>query len=233
MISIRKAEDRGLTRNQWLNSFHSFSFGEYYDASFMGFENLRVINEDIIQPATGFGVHPHRDMEIITYVVEGALQHKDSLGTGSIIKPGEIQRMSAGTGIRHSEVNHSSTDYLHLLQIWILPEQQNLPPSYEQKTISKINNKLILIGSKNSSNSSPFSVRIHQDVELYVGYLTTNAIIEYVFSPSRTGWLQLVKGKVHINSSELVAGDGCAITEENQIKIECVEDAELLLFDLG
>jgi redox-sensitive bicupin YhaK (pirin superfamily) len=229
MINIRKAQDRGLTQTDWLKSFHTFSFADYYDPAFMGFADLRVINEDTINAAEGFGTHPHNNMEIITYVVAGSLEHKDSMGTGSTIKPGEIQRMSAGTGITHSEFNHSKNDALHLLQIWILPNQKQLKPEYEQKPIHKKINEFILIGSNNPTENA---VTIHQDVQLYVAYLSRDAVLTHNFKTDRNGWLQLIKGKIDINGQIISAGDGVAIVAENQIKIHCLEDAELLLFDL-
>jgi quercetin 2,3-dioxygenase len=229
MIFIRKSHDRGNSRIDWLNSFHTFSFADHYDPKFMGFGHLRVINEDTVQPGNGFGRHPHRDMEIISYVIEGSLEHKDSIGTGSIIKPGEIQRMSAGTGVEHSEYNHSLIDELHFLQIWIIPEKKGLIPGYEQKAISKSNNKLILIGSRNESSGA---ITIHQNVELFVAYLTKNHSIQHDFKNGRQGWLQLIKGTIDLNGQQLSAGDGAAITSENKIQIQCLQDAELLLFDL-
>jgi len=230
MITIRKSSERGHSQIGWLNSFHTFCFADYYDPHFMGFGSLRVINEDIVQPGRGFAKHPHQDMEIITYIVEGALEHKDSLGTGSIIKPGEIQRMSAGTGVAHSEVNPSQTESVHLLQIWLLPETKGLQPSYEQKTISTKTNELILIGSPEGSDQA---VVIHQDVELFVSYLKQNHSLAHAFKKGRKGWLQLIKGKIDLNEYTLSAGDGVAITEEEMIEINCLEDAELLLFDLA
>ncbi len=231
MITIRKAVDRGLTEIEWLVSHHTFSFGEYYDPVYMGFNSLRVINQDIVQPGKGFETHEHREMEIISYVIEGALQHKDSIGTGSIIKPGEIQRMSAGTGVAHSEFNASKTDPVHFLQIWIKPNQTGLEPSYEQKTLpqSKMN-ELILIGSPIGGEQA---ITIHQDVYLYVAYLDKNNTIEYEFKNDRKGWFQLIKGKIKLNGEELEAGDGAMLIEEVNISIECLEEAELLLFAMG
>jgi redox-sensitive bicupin YhaK (pirin superfamily) len=229
MINIRKADERGKTQIDWLESHHSFSFGDYYDQSYMGFSDLRVINEDFINANRGFGAHPHKNMEIITYVVEGALEHKDSLGTGSIIRPGEIQRMSAGTGIQHSEFNPSNHHSLHLLQIWILPETIGITPGYEQKQINKINNQLILIGSQDIKEEA---VTIHQDVKLFVAFLTSNHSVSYDFKQQRQGWIQLIKGQIEINGQALSAGDGASISRENTITITCLQDAELLFFDL-
>lgn len=228
MITIRKSADRGNSQIGWLNSYHTFSFGEYYDPSFMGFGSLRVINEDSVKPSFGFGNHPHNNMEIISYVIEGSLEHKDSMGTGSVIRPGEIQCMSAGTGIEHSEFNHSKTDILHFLQIWIIPEKQHLQPSYEQKTIPQEPNKLILIGSPNGGNNA---ITIHQNVKLFVAYLTDNNVLDYTFE--KKGWIQLVKGKIDVNNQLLSAGDGAAITDKTTVKIISKENVEFLLFDLG
>lgn len=229
MIYIRKSNERGNTRIDWLNSYHTFSFGNYYDPGFMGFASLRVINDDIIQPGFGFGRHPHDNMEIITYVVEGALEHNDSMGTGSVIKPGEIQIMSAGTGIEHSEFNHSKTDKLHLLQIWIIPDKSNLTPSYQQEKIKKVNNQFVLIGSKEKAEGV---VLINQNVKLYAAYLTKNHELDYPLENGRVGWLQLIKGKLKLNNHEISAGDGVAIQGE-KIHLTCLEDAELLFFNLS
>lgn len=229
MIIIRKAQQRGNSQTGWLNSYHTFSFADYYDPKYMGFSSLRVINEDTVQPAMGFGRHSHNNMEIISYVVDGALEHKDSLGTGSTIRPGEIQRMSAGTGIQHSEFNHSDSELLHFLQIWIIPEKDGLTPGYEQKKIPTISNQLILIGAKEQHHDA---ILIHQDVKLYVAYLGKGNSLSHEFKPHRRGWLQLVKGKITLNGQELTAGDGAAITQEAIINIDGIENAELLLFEL-
>jgi redox-sensitive bicupin YhaK (pirin superfamily) len=230
MIQIRKNQDRGNSKIGWLNSYHTFSFSDYHDARFMGFGNLRVINEDTVQAGYGFGKHPHSDMEIISYVIDGSLEHKDSMGTGSIIKPGDIQRMSAGTGVEHSEFNPSATDPVHFLQIWIIPEKRGLRSGYEQKAIPRSSNKLILIGARDGRDGA---VTIHQDVELYAAYLTQKTVISYEFKPGRRGWLQLIKGSLNLNGELLSAGDGAAITDENKIAVECLQDAEFLLFDLS
>ena len=230
MINIRKNSERGITQLEWLESFHTFSFSDYYDSRFIRFSSLRVINEDTIHPSTGFGRHPHHDMEIITYVVEGSLEHKDNMGSGSIIRPGEIQRMSAGSGIEHSEYNHSSSDRLHLLQIWILPEEKNLKPNYEQKTYPQNKNEFILIGARDGGENA---VTIHQDVELYVAHLTQNKSIQYDFQTQRSGWIQLIKGQIDLNGLKLSAGDGASITGEHKIEIKCIVDAELIFFNLN
>lgn len=229
VIYIRKAHERGLSNAGWLNSFHTFSFGEYYDEGFMGFDHLRVINEDTVQAGQGFGTHPHRDMEIISYVVEGELAHRDSLGTGSVIRPGEIQLMSAGTGVSHSEFNHSKSSPLHFLQIWIIPGQAGLKPGYQQITIQKIPNQLILIGSPDGREGS---IVIHQAVDLYAAYCEKGESIQHTFKEGHKGWLQLVKGEVSLNGESLSAGDGAAIVDVAQIQIDAVTDVEWLLFDM-
>lgn len=230
MITIRRADERGETSFDWLTSYHTFSFADYYDPAVMGFGHLRVINEDIIKPARGFCQHAHKDMEIITYVVSGSLEHKDSLGNGSVIKPGEIQRMSAGTGIEHSEFNHSKSDPLHLLQIWILPDKTDITPSYEQKTIPKSMNQLILIGSMETKLNT---VTIHQDVNLFVAYMTANHAISHSIRNGRRVWLQLIKGEIDVNGEHLSPGDGFGIRDKPKMTMKCLQDAEFLLFDLN
>jgi quercetin 2,3-dioxygenase len=229
MILIRKSAERGHSQIGWLDSFHTFSFGQYYDPKFMGYGNLRVINQDTVQAGNGFGKHPHENMEIISYVIDGELEHKDSMGTGSIIKPVEIQRMSAGTGVEHSEFNHSKTEPLHFLQIWIIPEKDGIKPGYEQKSIPKINNQFILIGSPEKNENA---ITIHQNVKLFAAYLSAKHALQYEFKNGHGGWLQLIKGKISINGLELSAGDGAAIADEKQISIESHEQAEFLFFDL-
>ncbi len=229
MIKIRLAEDRGHTQLNWLDSFHTFSFGEYFDPEQMGFSHLRVINDDKIKPGMGFDMHGHRDMEIISYVIAGELAHQDSLGNGSVIRPGEIQRMSAGTGIRHSEFNPSKTEEVHLLQIWITPNQTGLKPSYEQKLIPAGQNRWIELASPNQQTSL---ITIHQDVFLYAAHLSQSEVIGYTFKPQRCGWIQLAKGKISLNGVILSAGDGAALIDESFIQVTCLEEAELLLFDL-
>ncbi|WP_131782436.1 pirin family protein [Legionella gresilensis] len=229
MITTYKSNKRGHSQLGWLDSYHTFSFGSYYDPKFMGFGHLRVINEDTVKPGYGFGKHPHHNMEIISYVISGTLEHKDSMGNGSLIKAGEIQKMSAGTGVEHSEYNLSTTENLHFLQIWIIPEQKQLTPSYEQKIITQEKNKLILIGSPAGTTTA---IKIQQDVNLFTAYFESNYSLKYTFLSHRAGWLQLIKGKITLNNHLLIAGDGAAITNENTIVIVCLEDAEFLLFDL-
>jgi redox-sensitive bicupin YhaK (pirin superfamily) len=231
MIYIRKRNDRGKSHTGWLESHHTFSFGGYYDPHFMGYGDLRVINEDTVQPGYGFGLHPHKNMEIISYVIEGELEHKDSMGTGSVIRPGEIQRMSAGTGIEHSEINPSKKNLLHFLQIWIIPEKIGLEPSYEQKTIHPLKDQFILIGSPKGSDQA---IRIHQDVKLYTAYLTSNGVIHYSLEVGRSAWVQIIKGKIEINNQILEKGDGATVQDERSIKIASLSDeTELLFFDLS
>ena len=233
MIALRPATERGHADHGWLNTYHSFSFADYYDPRHMGFRALRVINEDWVQPGRGFGTHGHQDMEIITYVLEGALSHKDSMGNASAIRPGEVQRMSAGTGVRHSEYNPSPAEPVHLLQIWIQPNQQGLEPSYEQKTFSyqeKLG-KLRLVASEDGREGS---VRIHQDASLYASILTKDASVLHQLEPDRHAYVHVASGSVLLNGKPLRAGDGAALTSE---KIELLgtnddEPAEVLLFDL-
>jgi quercetin 2,3-dioxygenase len=232
MLSIRRSEERGGGDFGWLNTRHSFSFDQYYDPKFMGFRSLRVINEDRVQPAQGFPTHPHRDMEIITYVLQGALEHKDSLGTGSVIRPGDGQRMSAGTGIRHSEFNQSSTDPVHLLQIWILPDRAGHQPSYEQKAfpVEEKKGKLRLIASPDGRDGS---VTIHQDASLYVVLLGPGQEVKHELGKGRYAWLQVAKGAVELNGKGLKQGDGAAISNESQLTIKGSQESEILLFDLA
>ena len=232
MIQIRPANERGGGDHGWLKTQHSFSFADYWDPKWMGFRSLRVINEDWVAPNTGFPTHPHRDMEIITYVLEGKLEHKDSLGTGSVIQPGDGQRMTAGSGIRHSEFNPSTTEPVHLLQIWIQPEKSALPPSYEQKTFppAQKQGKLRLIASREASDGS---VKINQDAKLYVTLLKPGEEVTHVLKSGRHGWLQIARGAVEANGKKLGQGDGAAITDEKTLAIKGVADAEVLLFDLA
>lgn len=231
MIHVRRADERGKTEIDWLDSKHSFSFAEYFDPAHMGFGSLRVINEDIVAPGGGFATHGHRDMEIITYVLEGSLAHKDSLGNGSTIEPGEVQRMSAGTGIRHSEFNHSSDKPVHLLQIWILPNRLNLEPSYEQKRFSWQEGALQLVASAEGREGS---VLIHQDADIYRGSFVPGQTAMHSLSEGHLAWLQLAKGSLTVAGNTLVQGDGIAIEDEKKIEIRAGKDkAEFLLFDMN
>lgn len=232
MIVIRKAEDRGHANYGWLDSYHSFSFANYYDPNYMGFHQLRVINEDRISGGRGFDTHSHRDMEIITYVVDGALEHRDSMGNKSVIRSGEVQRMSAGTGIAHSEYNHSSTDPVHLLQIWIFPDRRGLQPSYEQRHYSEVEkwgNWRLIVSPDDRENA----LNIHQDVKVYATVLESGESIDYPILENRYAWIQVIKGEIAANDRSLKAGDGAAIHEATQLQIKARSSAELLLFDLA
>lgn len=230
MIQLRRANNRGHANHGWLDSWHTFSFADYYDPQHMSFSVLRVINEDFVEPGQGFPTHPHHDMEIITWILEGALEHKDSLGTGSVIRPGEVQRMSAGTGIRHSEFNPSKDEVTHLLQIWILPNRQGVTPSYEQKTIipTELANRLRLVASLDGAEDS---VTIHQDARLFVTRLK-NGAVTHTLAPGRRAWVQVARGNVVVNSQQLTSGDGAAIEQETDLRFSADKPAELLLFDL-
>jgi len=233
MIEIRKSQDRGTANLGWLNSRHTFSFGDYYDSRQMGFGPLRVINEDRVSPGEGFGTHGHRDMEIISYVLEGALEHKDSIGTGSVIRPGDVQVMSAGTGIRHSEFNHSKTEPVHFLQIWIEPDREGIAPRYDQKHFSddEKRGRLRLVGS---SDGREGSIVIHQDVRLFAALLNTEQEVSLALSPGRRAWLQVVRGAVRTSDHDLNAGDGVAIKGEPAVSVVAkTAGAEILLFDLA
>ena len=232
MIRIRKGNERGSANLGWLNSKHSFSFADYNDPDHMGFGNLRVINEDRVQPGQGFGVHGHRDMEIISYIIDGALEHKDSMGNGSIMRRGDVQRMTAGSGVQHSEFNPSPDATVHFLQIWILPQTLSLTPSYEQKVFmeEERSDHLHLIVSRDGRNQS---LTIHQDVDLYASMLTADCTLSHSFRKDRKGWLQVVLGDVAIDQMHLVAGDGLALQDCDQVRINALSDTELLLFDMG
>ena len=237
MITVRPRNERGTANFGWLDSRHTFSFGNYYDSNHMGFASLRVINEDKVTPGQGFGTHSHRDMEIISYVLSGALEHKDSMGNGSVIRPGDVQRMSAGTGVAHSEFNASNTEPVHFLQIWLLPNQAGLPPSYEEKNFAEAqkSRQLTLVGSPDGRDGS---VTIHQDVNLYLGNLDRNQDnsdrLTYTIDSNRAIWIQVTKGSVLLNDNTLEAGDGAAIVDETAIDLSAQNDtAEILLFDLA
>ena len=231
MIQIRRGNERGHANHGWLDTYHTFSFDTYYDPRFMGFRHLRVINEDRVAAGRGFPTHPHRDMEIITYILEGALQHRDSMGTGSVIRPGEVQRMSAGTGVTHSEQNASTTDPVHLLQIWILPEKKGITPGYEQTKFERqeLEGRLTVVGSNTPSGHA---VTIHQDVQLYASILPAGKSVTHALAPGRHAWLQVARGTADLNGQAIAAGDGVAITQEAAVNITATADAEILLFDL-
>lgn len=231
MITIRQSEARGKANFGWLDSKHTFSFGSYYNPQYMGFGNLLVINEDKVAPSKGFPTHGHQNMEIITYVIDGKLEHKDSVGNSEIISQGEVQRMTAGTGIRHSEYNHSDHDSVHFLQIWILPAEKNLEPSYEQKFFAheEKQDKFCLLVSREGRDNS---LKIHQQVDLFASILNSEQKLNYEFNSSNSAWIQVVKGKLRLNNVSLSAGDGVAIKEENKLNLHAFEDnTEFLLFD--
>ncbi|WP_271252769.1 pirin family protein [Pseudanabaena sp. Chao 1811] len=232
MLTIRKSEERGHANHGWLDSYHTFSFANYYDPQHMAFRSLRVINQDVIAGGKGFGTHPHRDMEIITYMLDGALEHKDSMGNGSIIHVGDVQRMSAGTGITHSEFNHSSTETAHLLQIWILPNQQNVMPSYEQISFSREEklNQLRLIASPDGRDRS---VTIHQDANIYASILEDGAEVTHPVNPNRYAWIQVARGNVLVGDRLLNAGDAISSDQTGDLKITSQGNAEVLVFDLA
>ncbi len=232
MLQVRKSQERGHANHGWLDSYHTFSFASYYDPNQMSFRSLRVINEDQIDPGAGFPTHGHRDMEIITYVLNGALEHRDSLGTGSVIRPGEVQHMSAGTGIQHSEYNHSQREPVHLLQIWITPNQTGIEPRYAQREfpIATEIGKLHLVAGPVGEVEDVIPVQ--QDMRLYAGQLAAGDEIQQTIAPDRYVWIQVVRGEVVVNETPLQAGDGVAISEEDAVAIAATTAAELLLFDL-
>ena len=231
MLAIRPAGERMHTQIGWLDSRHTFSFAEHHDPRHMGFRALRVINEDRVAPGQGFGTHPHHDMEILSYVLDGALRHQDSMGTGSIIKPGDVQRMTAGTGVRHSEVNASTTEPVHFLQIWIVPGEAHLAPGYEQKAFPAADRmgRLTLLASRDGRDGS---VTIHQDVSLYSAALDTGNRVAHALAPGRHAWVQVTRGDVTLNGKALGAGDGAALGEELSVDLEATTPAEVLVFDL-
>jgi quercetin 2,3-dioxygenase len=232
MTIIRKSEERGRTKLDWLDSRHTFSFGDYYDAENMGFRQLRVINEDRVQPGRGFSSHSHQDMEIVTYVLEGALEHRDSLGNGSVIRPGEVQRMSAGRGITHSEFNPSKAEPVHFFQIWILPERSGVAPSYEQQSIDLF----AALGKFHpiaSGRGGPRAVKLHQDAGISVALLEQGGELVHRLDSGRYAWLQVARGAIALNGDALTAGDGAAINAESHLKVKAETEAEMLLFDLA
>jgi quercetin 2,3-dioxygenase len=232
MITVRPAGKSGQADHGWLESWHTFSFADYHDPRHMGFRSLRVINDDRVEPARGFGTHQHRDMEIVTIVLEGALEHKDSMGTGSVIRSGDVQRMSAGTGVSHSEMNPSKTEPVHFYQIWILPEAKGQPPSYEQKqfSVEERQNQLRLIASRDGRDGS---ITVHQDAALYMGVLDVGAKVGHAIAAGRSAWVQVARGAVTMNGKALVEGDGAAVTEEAALAFEASERAEVIVFDLA
>lgn len=232
MVDIIHSETRGSANHGWLQARHTFSFADYYDPERVQFGNLRVINEDRVAPGKGFGTHPHRDMEIVTYVIAGAIEHKDSMGNGTIISAGEIQRMTAGTGVLHSEFNHSSEEELHLLQIWILPEKNGLQPGYEQRRFDRESklNRLRLVGSRDGADGS---MTIHQDVSLYASVLEPGGELSHKLAQGRRAFVQVVNGDLKINGRMMAAGDGARIEGQDSIEFSAITEAEFLLFDMG
>ena len=232
MITTRRAEERGRTETDWLDSRHSFSFADYRDPKQMGFGPLRVINEDRVTPGSGFPPHGHRDMEIISYVLEGALAHKDSTGGGSVIRPGDVQRMTAGTGIRHSEFNASKTDPVHFLQIWIVPEKSDLPPGYEEKHFpeEQRRGRLRLLASRGGREDS---LKIERDVEVYASILARGETVSHSVRPSRKIWVQVARGNIDVNGAELGPGDGAGIEDEREVTVKALAPAEFLVFDMS
>lgn len=230
-ITIRKSQERGHANHGWLDSYHSFSFARYYDPAHMGYSVLRVINEDIVASGMGFGQHPHRDMEIVTYMLSGQLRHQDSMGNGSVIGAGDVQRMTAGTGVEHSEFNASNTEAAHLLQIWIMPNQNNLPPSYEEQHFSDAqkHNRWCLIAAQDAREGA---LLIHQDVNIYATKLTKDAHLPYDMQTGRSVYIQVARGEINLNGIVLIAGDAAKIDVQTAVAIEALADSELVLFDL-
>ena len=231
MISLRKSKERGHFDHGWLNTYHTFSFDQYYDPRYMGFRNLRVINEDFVAGGRGFPTHGHSDMEIITYILEGALKHEDSMGNGSVIRPGDVQRMTAGTGVRHSEKNASDTERVHLLQIWILPNTVGLEPGYEQKAFTEDERRgqLRLIASEDGRDGS---VQLNQDVSLFASILPAGQEVQHAMDERRYAWIQVARGSINVNAENAQQGDGVVIVGESNLKVKAQDDAEILLFDL-
>ncbi len=232
MIQVRPSEARGHADHGWLDSRHSFSFADYYDPNHMGFRALRVINEDRVEPGRGFGTHPHRDMEIVSYVLEGGLEHKDSIGTGSVIRPGDVQRMSAGSGVRHSEFNASQQDPVHFLQIWLLPTERGIAPSYEQKAFPRepVSDRLRLVASPDGRDGS---LTVHTDAALYTGILNAGQTVRHSLAPGRHAWVQVARGTIALNGTELRAGDGAALSGETELELSASAPSEILVFDLA
>jgi hypothetical protein len=232
MIVRRPSEERGLANHGWLKSLHTFSFADYYDPAHMGFRGLRVINEDRVQPGQGFGTHPHRDMEIISYVLEGELGHKDSMGTGSVIRPGDVQRMSAGTGVLHSEMNPSPASPVHFFQIWLLPAERGIAPGYEQKRFEDADKRgrLKLVAARDGRDGA---VSVHADADLYAGLFAPGEAARLELGPGRHAWIQVASGEIAVNGQTLKEGDGAAVSDEAVLGLEASTDAEVLVFDLA
>jgi redox-sensitive bicupin YhaK (pirin superfamily) len=231
MIDIRKANERGHANHGWLDTYHTFSFADYYDPQWMGFRSLRVINDDLVMPGMGFGTHPHRDMEIITYILSGALEHKDSMGNGRVIRSGEVQYMAAGTGVRHSEFNPAKDEAVHLLQIWIMPDQTGVKPRYAEKSLqSAPTGKLNLVTSKTGRDGS---IAIHQDADLWIAKLSPGESTAHKLAPGRNAWVHVAEGEVSLNGKTLAGGDSAAVTKEALLELAATKPAQVLLFDLN
>ncbi len=231
MMKVRKAKERGHAEHGWLDTYHTFSFANYYDPEWMGYRSLRVINDDLVMPGMGFGTHPHRDMEIITYVLSGALQHQDSMGNGRVIRPGEVQYMSAGTGVQHSEFNPAKDEAVHLLQIWIQPDRKGVTPRYAEKSFKDAETgKLHLVTSKSGHNGS---IAIHQDAELWLAKLNAGESVTHNLKPGRHAWLHVAEGEVSLNGNALSGGDAAAIDQEGALEMSAAKPSQVLLFDLN
>ncbi len=232
MLTVRRSADRGRFDHGWLDTRHTFSFGEYRDARHMGFRALRVLNEDRVASGAGFPTHGHRDMEIVSYVLSGALEHRDSLGNGSVLRPGTFQRMSAGSGVRHSEFNHSPTDPLHFYQVWILPERAGIDPGYEERSFAPQakHNRLARVASRDGRDGA---LTLHQDAEIYLAELDAGASVRHDLAPERHAWVQVLRGRVTVNGTSLAEGDGAAVSQESVLTITADEAAEVMLFDLA
>lgn len=232
MIKIRRSAERGHAQHGWLNSRHTFSFADYHDPNFMGFRSLRVINEDRVEPGQGFGTHGHSDMEIISYVLEGALEHKDSMGTGSVIRPGDVQKMSAGSGVQHSEFNASKKEPVHFYQIWLTPDQNGVRPNYQQKAfgLKETPGQLRLVASPDGQDGS---LTLHQDARLFAGIVDPKNEITYALAKDRFAWVQVLRGEVRLNGQDLQAGDGAAVSGEKAVNLSASKSAEVLLFDMN
>ena len=230
MMKIRKANERGHAEHGWLDTYHSFSFADYYDPQWMGFRSLRVINDDLVMPGMGFGTHPHRDMEIITYILSGALEHKDSMGNGRVIRPGEVQYMSAGTGVQHSEFNPSKDEAVHLLQIWIMPDRKGVTPRYAEKSLKDAAaGKLHLVTSQTGRDGS---IAIHQDADLWLGKLDAGNRVKHTLASGRHAWVHVAEGEVALDGKKLSGGDAAAISDEGALELAATKPAQVLLFDL-
>src|ERR1044071_91018 len=231
MMNIRRANERGHAEHGWLDSYHTFSFANYYDPQWMGFRTLRVINDDLVMPGMGFGTHPHRDMEIITYILSGALEHKDSMGNGRVIRPGEVQYMAAGTGVRHSEFNPSKEEAVHLLQIWIQPDRKGVTPRYAEKSLADAPaGKLHLVTSKTGRDGS---IAIHQDADLWLAKLKPGNSVTHKLASGRNVWLHVAEGEVSLNGKKLEGGDAAAVSEESSLDLKAAKPSQVLLFDLN